>query len=146
MTIYKKVKAVTKSGVDYYCSVYKTTKWVDSNEKVFYEMYASNSLDINEISIPDYITSLYCMNTSITSLDLSEVTNLEVLNCENCCIEELTIPDSLVQLNCKGNNIKELIFNFPEKIKKLTCDKTIKGLEQFMDREEKFMVQYINLY
>lgn len=69
--------------------------------------------------LPTTLTRLNCMSTGITTLDCSNLVNLQELKCGYNDLCSLSFPPTLQSLSCIGIRIKEL--QFPSSLKYLDC-------------------------
>lgn len=89
------------------------------------EAYRIVALDISELNVEGalnlsaftYLRYLYCNNTDISSLNISNCNSLEIIECSNCELNNLTLPSTisnstspLTFLNCENNHLDINIF------------------------------------
>ena len=114
-------------------------------------VHCENNL-IKKLILPKSVERLYCYNNELTELILNE--NISMINCDNNNISKLDVPNSVIELWCNNNELKGINLNPEENsllhlqclnndisylnlrydINHLRCDKTVKGLEQFIGK------------
>lgn len=72
------------------------------------EVNSSSISDMTGIEAFTNLTQLFCLNNSITTLNVSMISNLSLLNCNNNQIATLGLPDSLSVLSLTNNNVASL--------------------------------------
>lgn len=65
---------------------------------------------------------LYCQNNLLSELDLSELTQLNNLNCSKNLIKNIKLPKSIQELNCSENQLTNLDFSTFYGLSSLICN------------------------
>jgi hypothetical protein len=86
-------------------------------------LYVSDNAGLTSLTLGSNATTTYiiCFRNSLTTLDASGLSQLDILGCAGNRLTSLSIPPNLGTLNCDDNNLSVLDTSPSSKLWKLTC-------------------------
>jgi carboxyl-terminal processing protease len=96
----------------------------ECQSKTSLDVSNKNIYDLTGISAFTNLTTLICSDNNLAKLDISNLTALSILSCDNNKLDSLLLPynNKLISLNCSYNRLKNIDVSSQNKLKYLVCN------------------------
>ncbi len=79
----------------------------------------------------EFRMSVYATHKNLVSITIPE--GVKIIYCNDNMIKRIIIPLSATHVYCYNNDLK--IIKIPNNVKEISCDKSVKGLDKYIDKD-----------